>query len=287
MPALGPQFVRDCFKRTPSCGLRRSPPLAKAIAGRVLTEERLLALVDGFKGTALFPIVAVAAFTGARRNEILALRWVDLDIEKRTLKIARAIEETKNEETKKYGIAFKGPKTERGKRTIAVDDDLIAMLCAERDKHLRIMVGVSDGTAVDLSLVKLPAGALMFPNPPASGELFSFNKPRNPREHDERIYAQGQQARVRTFAICTISAARTDALSNKGIPVHVVAARCGHDPQCCYANVCKEQSTSPTSEQPQRSANCRRVSCSVNVFGSKLGVETLWVARLFRARLRG
>ena len=43
------------------------------------------------------------------------------------------------------------------------------------------MAGVPDGAPVDLSLVKLPAGALMFPSPPASGEGFSFAKLRNPR----------------------------------------------------------------------------------------------------------
>lgn len=36
---------------------------------------------------------------------------------------------------------------------------------AERERHLRIVAGVSDGVADDPSLVKLPAGALMFPNP--------------------------------------------------------------------------------------------------------------------------
>ena len=34
---------------------------------------------------------------------------------------------------------------------------------------------------IDLSLVKPPDGALMFPNPPAPGEGFSFAKLRNPR----------------------------------------------------------------------------------------------------------
>jgi hypothetical protein len=65
----------------------------------------------------------------------------------------------------------KGPKTERGKRTIAIDDALVALLRAEREKHLRIMA---------LSLIKLPDGALMFPSPPAPGEDYSFTKLRSP-----------------------------------------------------------------------------------------------------------
>jgi hypothetical protein len=64
----------------------------------------------------------------------------------------------------------------RGKRTIAIDHDLLALLRAEKEKHLRIRAGVPDHAAVELSLVKLPEGALMFPNPPAPGEDFSFTK---------------------------------------------------------------------------------------------------------------
>ncbi|MGA7025318.1 MAG: hypothetical protein WB036_21375, partial [Pseudolabrys sp.] len=46
----------------------------------------------------------------------------------------------------------------------SIDDDLLALLVAERDNHLRMIAGVPDGAAVDLGLIKLPEGALMFPN---------------------------------------------------------------------------------------------------------------------------
>lgn len=65
-------------------GLAKVPSPDEADHGTILEEEQLSALVQGFKGSALFPIVAVAAYTGARRNEILALRWSDLDEAKRT-----------------------------------------------------------------------------------------------------------------------------------------------------------------------------------------------------------
>jgi integrase len=70
-------------------GLLASNPVEKADApsageadhGMVLDETELTTLVRGFVGTALYSIVAVAAFTGARRNEILALRWNDFPLE--------------------------------------------------------------------------------------------------------------------------------------------------------------------------------------------------------------
>jgi integrase len=68
------------------------------------------------------------------------------------------------EETDAHGIRFKGPKKDSHKRTITIDDDLLAMLLSERAKHLRIIAGIEANATVDLSLIKLPKDALMFPN---------------------------------------------------------------------------------------------------------------------------
>jgi integrase len=80
--------------------------------GMALDQDQLRRLVEGIQNSVLFPIVAVAAFTGARRNEILALRWSDLDMASKALRIERAIEQLR-----KQPLALKAPKTERGKRT--------------------------------------------------------------------------------------------------------------------------------------------------------------------------
>jgi len=71
----------------------------------VLDEPELRKLVNGFKGSVMFPIVAVAAFTGARRNKILALRWADLDGAGKKLRIERSIKKVK-----KQPLGLKGPK---------------------------------------------------------------------------------------------------------------------------------------------------------------------------------
>ena len=49
----------------------------------------------------------------------------------------------------------------------AIDDGLAALLSCEREKWLRLAAGVADAAEVDLSLVKLPDGALIFPSPGA------------------------------------------------------------------------------------------------------------------------
>src|SRR5215469_12003210 len=131
------------------------PSPGEADHGIALDADELRALVHGFKESVLFPIIAVAAFTGARRGEVLALRWQDFDPDAKTLRIERSVEETEE-----HGLQIKGPKTERGKRTIEIDNVLVELLMGERQRHLRIVAGVPDGVTVDLSLVRLPPDAV-------------------------------------------------------------------------------------------------------------------------------
>jgi integrase len=228
--------------RNPMLELAKVPSPGEADHGAALDEDQLLALVRGFKGSALYVIVAVAAFTGARRNEILALRWEDLDEGGKTLRIERAVEETDA-----HGLRIKGPKTERSKRTITIDDDLLALLLAQRERHLRIAAGVADGVKVDLSLVKLPIGALMFPNPPAPGEGFSFSKLRNPRNTTKEFVRKATALGFGGLRLHDLRGAHETVLLDKGVPVHVVAARCGHDPAVLLRSYAKRTRKADTS----------------------------------------
>lgn len=58
--------------------------------GEGLDEAELKTLIKGFEPSSLYPVVALAAATGARRSELLALRWRDLEPGKKTLRIERA-----------------------------------------------------------------------------------------------------------------------------------------------------------------------------------------------------
>jgi integrase len=158
------------------------------------------------------------------------------------LRIERAIEETA-----RHGLRLKGPKTERGKRTITIDQDLIALLIAERERHLRIAAGVPDATAVDLSLVKLPAGALMFPNPPATGESFSFTKLRNPRNTTKEFVRKATALGFPGLRLHDLRGTHETLLLDQGVPVHVVAARCGHDPAVLLRSYAKRGHKADTS----------------------------------------
>jgi integrase len=210
--------------RNPMLELSKVPSRGETNHGMVLEAEQLRALVQGFKGSALYAIVATLAFTGARRNEALALQWGDLDVANKTLRIERAAEDTKQ-----HGLRLKGPKTARGKRTIRIDDDLIALLLAERERHLRPVAGVPDGAAVDLSLVKLPEGALMFPKLPRRGESFSFTRLRKPRRVTSSFLRKATALGFPGLRLHDLRGTHETLLLDAGVPVHVVAGRCGHD----------------------------------------------------------
>ena len=221
--------------RNPMLRLAKVPAPGEPDHGMVLDADQLRALVQGFKRRSFFPMVAVAAFTGARRNEILALRWDDLDVANKTLRIERALEVTA-----KYGMRFKEPKTARGKRTITIDDDLIALLVAERERHLRIVAGVPDGTNVDLSLVKLPPDAMMFPG---SG----FTRPRHPNSVSKEFKRKATALGFPGLRFHDLRGTHETLLLDQGVPVHVVAARCGHDPAVMLRSYAKRTKRADTS----------------------------------------
>jgi len=69
--------------------------------------ERIAEPVDG-------ATLLLAVTTGLRRGEILALRWQDVNLEAATLAVRRSLEQTT------AGLKFKQPKTQKGRRVVAL-----------------------------------------------------------------------------------------------------------------------------------------------------------------------
>jgi integrase len=198
----------------------RIPSAGESDHGQVLDAKQLEALVQSFRGSSIYEIVAVAAFTGARRNEILALRWTDLDPVAKTLRIERSLEESRGAIQR-----FKGPKRESHKRTITIDDALVRLLLSVREQHLRLMACVPAGAAVDLGLIKLPSDALMFPSPVGPDLTRARNSVGLTRQFENHARKQYPGLRLHD-----LRGSHETALLDSGVPVHVVAKRCGHDP---------------------------------------------------------
>jgi integrase len=93
--------------------------------------RRFLGALDGHRLHAAF---VLAATTGMRRGEVLGARWRDLDVSNRRLAVRQTVL------TVNYQIVLGTPKTERGRRSIALDAATVAALeahqlrqAAERD----------------------------------------------------------------------------------------------------------------------------------------------------------
>jgi integrase len=199
--------------------------------GLALDEADLAKLVTGFRPTpTMYTPVAVDAQTGVRRNELLAFRWADFDEAQKTLKVDRALEVTK-----KFGVRFKPPKTWRGLRTIALDDATVAILVAERETHQRLIAGVPDGADVDLSLVRLPDDALIFPALP------ELTKPRDPGAFSKQFRRAADALGFDGFEFHHLRETHSTLLLDNGVPVHVVAERIGDDPAVLLRNYAKRK----------------------------------------------
>ncbi|MGH9918095.1 MAG: tyrosine-type recombinase/integrase, partial [Nitrososphaerales archaeon] len=103
----------------------------------------------------LAALLLLGAATGARRGELCALRWSDLDLKSGTLTVARSVFQTPNK-----GWAEKPTKTHQVRR-VALDDYAKAVL-------LRYRASV-DQLAEELGLT-IPADAFMFSRSPAGAE---------------------------------------------------------------------------------------------------------------------
>jgi integrase len=238
--------LNSCLSTAERKGLLLSNPIKRAERipspgesdhGLALSEPELNALVTGFKPfPSLYPIVALDAAIGARRNEVLAFRWADFDPEKKTIRIERAIEVTK-----KFGNRYKPPKTWRGLRTVALDDGSISLLLRLRETHLRLRAGVPDGLEVDLSLVRLPDDALIFPNPPGRGEDFSFTQPRDPHTFSKQFRKRAVGLGFTDFKFHHLRGTHATLLLDRGVPVHTVAERIGDDPSVLLKNYAKRK----------------------------------------------
>lgn len=73
---------------------------------RSLSGEEIAKIIDTASGTRLAPLVAIGLASGARRGELLGLKWHDVDFSRGTMSVRRSLEQTKN-----GGIAEKAPKS--------------------------------------------------------------------------------------------------------------------------------------------------------------------------------
>jgi integrase len=132
--------------------IEERPPKVTGEKMQILTPEQVNALPAMLAGRPICAPALTALFTGVRRGELLALRWDNVDLERKIMRIIESLDETVQ-----YGIRFKPTKTKSGQREISLPDIVIDILRNHRREQLELRLA--------LGLGKAPEDALVFPAP--------------------------------------------------------------------------------------------------------------------------
>ena len=161
-------MLSSIFKKGVQWGLinenpcsRAEHPKAEEIDVRVLTEEEIPKLLDALSDAPpqYSVITQLALLLGARRGEICALRWSDIDFEKGTLSIKRTVQSIPW-----IGLVFNTPKTRRGKRCLRIGADCVELLQEYRryQKAERFRIGSAWVRKVTLENGKVVDNYMLF-----------------------------------------------------------------------------------------------------------------------------
>lgn len=179
------------------------PPFQKKDA-RALTPQEIQQLREACRGDWTFALIELALACGARRGELLALVWPDLDWLTRTLTISKSLEETK------AGLRIKTTKGNKT-RVCRIPQSAIAALEFHRDQqneHKRLFG--SDYRDNGLIFCQ-PAGDLLIPH------LVS-----------QTIIRRLAKAGIKDASFHSLRHAHASNLLSQGMSLPAVSARLGH-----------------------------------------------------------
>ncbi|NWF27501.1 tyrosine-type recombinase/integrase [Streptomyces sp. PKU-EA00015] len=115
--------------------IQRNPCRIKGAGAAKTAERPFLDVAEVFQLAGAVPsrfrvFILLAAFTGLRFGELAALQRHDVDLERRTVAVRRALAETRTD-----GIVVKTPKSAAGVRTVAFPASLTEDLAAHLDAY--------------------------------------------------------------------------------------------------------------------------------------------------------
>ena len=208
---------------------RAKRPRTEASGRReVWSAGQLAAFLASARSHRLFPFFHVAAFTGARRGELLNLRWSKVDLGAGEIHIkgtAAVIEGKRVEGTTKSGHA----------RTVTIDLGTVEVLRAHRAEQDRERLAAGPDWVQGGYVFTRGVGPPLYPGTPS--QLL----PKLIERHNAEAPPSATVPRIRLHDLRHVHAT---VLLLAGEPVHVVAARLGHaDPSITlrvYAHVVKE-----------------------------------------------
>jgi Site-specific recombinase XerD len=106
-----------------------------------MTTEQVTDFLDKIKYDPWFSVYVVDFGTGLRRSEIAALKWKNVDLENKRIKVEKAKVKlnTYAEEGPKTKLVIKGTKSKKGMREIPIPDDAVEALKKWRETQIKDM----------------------------------------------------------------------------------------------------------------------------------------------------
>lgn len=212
---------------------RAKRPRATSVAGArdVWDAEQLGVFLDEVATHRLFPFLRLAAFTGARRGELLHLRGEDVRLDEepsiRVRGSAAMVRGHRVEGTTKSGRT----------RVVSLDERTVGVLTAHRDRQAKEHDLAAGSWKNSDHVFTIEIGSPLYPDAPGALMRDALRR-YNDRHRDEPLPVMRLHDLRHVHATLLLKA---------GVPVHVVASRLGHpDPAITlrvYAHVLRDQSS--------------------------------------------
>jgi integrase len=183
------------------------PPAAGRSRAQAWTARELGRFLEHVRGDRLFALWRLAATTGMRRGELAGLTWRCLDLEGARLSVEQQLIPTRG------GVSFGPPKSARSRRTIALDGKTVRTLREHRETQLLERDFAGDAYAdQDLVFADELGGTV------------------HPQRLTERFGKLRKAAGIPSGSLHVLRHTTATLALTEGVPVHIVAARLGDDP---------------------------------------------------------
>lgn len=192
------------------------PPKVEAYHVEPMTPARAQSILQALAGTDLEAPVSLALWTGLRQGELLGLRWADIDLATRRLRVEVTLQYRKRE------FSVEPTKTPKSRRTIGLPAPAAEMLTRHRQKQLeqRLLVGPEWDSRFD---------GLVFTNP--------FGRPLDGRYLTVRFQNLVSRAGLGAIRFHDLRHAAATLMLASGTDLKVVSEVLGHSAIATTANV--------------------------------------------------
>lgn len=135
----------------------RTPKVEKFKA-KFLSQEQTKQLLKLFKGSTIELPVILATYSGMRRSEVLGLKWSYVDLDNNTITVAETLQQNTG------GSYTDKPKTDSSYRTLPINDEIRAILIAQKQRQAEYGKLLGDKYEVSDYVCTLLNGKAIQPN---------------------------------------------------------------------------------------------------------------------------